>query len=97
MRVADAALAGTSTASQEAVNNSLKHGRHPEARIGLERRDGALVLADTTARASTCAPPAAGIGFRVMRYRAQLIGGVLEFGSAPAGGARISCRVKWLA
>ena len=40
------------------------------------------------------APSAGGIGLRVMRYRARLIGGILEIGSAPAGGARISCRVK---
>ena len=33
--------------------------------------------------------PNDGIGLRVMRYRARLIGGVLEIDSAPAGGARV--------
>ncbi len=97
VRVADAEVAGQLyRIAQEAVNNALKHAAPAEIRIGLERRDGALVLEveDDGEGLAETAPAAAGIGLRVMRYRARLIGGILEIGSAPAGGARISCRVR---
>lgn len=97
VQVADAEVAGhLYRIAQEAVNNALKHAAPTEIRIGLERRDGALVLEvdDDGEGLDESAPPAAGIGLRVMRYRARLIGGELEIGSAPAGGTRICCRVK---
>jgi signal transduction histidine kinase len=97
VRVADAELAGhLYRIAQEAVNNALKHAASSEIRIGLERRDGAIVLEvdDDGAGFEESAPSATGIGLRVMRYRARLIGATLEIGSAPAGGARISCRAS---
>jgi two-component system sensor histidine kinase UhpB len=39
-------------------------------------------------------PMGKGIGLRVMRHRAQLIGGTLEIGASPAGGTRVSCRAQ---
>ena len=95
VRVADAEIAGQLyRIAQEAANNALKHAAPSEIRVGLECRDGALVL-EVDADGEGFAPGATGegIGLRVMRYRARLIGGALEIGSAPAGGARISCRV----
>ena len=98
VRVADAEIAGhLYRIAQEAVNNALKHADSTEIRIGLERRDGMLVLEvdDDGEGFGEGEPPGKGIGFRVMRYRSELIGGMLTFGSAPAGGARISCRVPF--
>ncbi len=82
--------------AQEAVNNALKHAAASEIRIGLERRDGVLLLdvEDDGEGFEESALPNDGIGLRVMRYRARLINGRLEIGSAPAGGTRISCRVQ---
>jgi signal transduction histidine kinase len=82
--------------AQEAVNNALKHAAPSEIRIGLERQNGALVLEvdDDGEGLNESAPLATGIGLRVMRYRARLIGGALEIGSPPAGGTRVCCRVK---
>jgi signal transduction histidine kinase len=82
--------------AQEAVNNALKHAAPSEIRIGLERQNGALVLEvdDDGEGLNESAPLATGIGLRVMRYRARLIGGDLEIGSPPAGGTRVCCRVK---
>jgi signal transduction histidine kinase len=97
VRVADAETAGhLYRIAQEAVNNALKHASPSEIRIGLERRNGSLLLEvdDDGEGFDENKLPGNGIGFRVMRYRAQLIGGVLAFGSAPAGGARVSCLVK---
>ncbi len=81
--------------AQEAVNNALKHAAPSEIRLGLERRDGAIILEveDDGEGFESTASADEGIGLRVMRYRARLIGGVLEIGSAPAGGTRISCHV----
>jgi signal transduction histidine kinase len=37
------------------------------------------------------APQTAGMGLKVMRYRAQLIGGTLEIGPTAEGGTRVHC------
>ncbi len=95
--VTDAQMAGhLYRIAQEAVNNALKHAASSEIRIGLEQRDGWLLLEvdDDGEGFSESSLPNDGIGLRVMRYRVQLIGGDLEIASAPAGGTRICCRVK---
>jgi signal transduction histidine kinase len=85
--------------AQEAVNNALKHAAPSEIRIGLQCNDGALLIEvdDDGSGLHGIADGDDGIGLRVMRYRARLIGGNLEIGSPPAGGTRISCRVRVLA
>jgi signal transduction histidine kinase len=97
VRVADAEVADhLYRIAQEAVNNALKHAAPSEIRIALECLDNTLVLEvdDDGEGFEEPAPPAAGIGLRVMRYRTRLIGGDLKIGSPPAGGTRICCRVK---
>ncbi len=96
VRVPDAEVAGQLyRIAQEAVNNALKHAAASEIRIGLEQREGSVVLEvdDDGEGMPDTAPVSGGIGLRVMRYRAQLLGGALEIGSPPAGGTRIACRV----
>jgi signal transduction histidine kinase len=82
--------------AQEAVNNALKHANPSEIRISLECKADAIVLEvdDNGEGFDGSALPDVGIGLRVMRYRARLMGGDLETGSPPAGGTRICCRVK---
>jgi signal transduction histidine kinase len=97
VRVADAEVADhLYRIAQEAVNNALKHATPSEIRIALDCLDDTLVLEvdDDGEGFEEHAPPVAGIGLRVMRYRTRLIGGDLKIGSPPAGGTRISCRVK---
>jgi signal transduction histidine kinase len=97
VRVEDAEVANhLYRIAQEAVTNALKHAAPSEIRISLEQKEGALVLEvdDNGEGFVEPAASATGIGLRVMRYRARLIGGELETGSPPAGGTRISCRVK---
>lgn len=97
IRLPDAETAGhLYRIAQEAVANALKHAGASEIRIGLERRGGDLVLEvdDDGEGIQECTETRFGIGLRVMRYRAQLIGGELEIAPAPAGGTRISCRTK---
>ena len=96
VRVPDAEVAGhLHRIAQEAVNNALKHAAPSEIRIGLELRGGSLVLeVDDDGNSFDPATATTGIGLRVMRYRAKLIGGALEIVPAPAGGARVCCRVN---
>jgi signal transduction histidine kinase len=79
--------------AQEAVNNALKHAAPSEIRIGLEQNEGRLVLEieDDGSGLDESQPAADGLGLRVMRYRARLIGAVLEAGTAAAGGTCIRC------
>jgi signal transduction histidine kinase len=78
------------------VNNAIKHGALSEIRIGLECRDDALVLEvdDDGLGFDESVSPAGGIGLQVMNYRARLIGAELVICSAPAGGARVSCKIS---
>ena len=94
VRVPDVAVAGhLYRIAQEAVNNALKHAAPGEIRIGLERRDGAVVLEvdDDGDGLPEPLPAGGGIGLKVMRHRTQIAGGVFEIGSPPAGGTRIAC------
>ena len=83
--------------AQEAVNNALKHASPHEIRIGLERRDGELLLEidDDGEGLPDTAAPGEGMGLRAMRHRAQVLGGIFEFGAAPAGGLRVSVQIPW--
>lgn len=81
--------------AQEAVHNALKHAEPSEIRIGLERREGDLILeVDDDGEGFEAGQNGDGIGLRGMQHRAQLIGGHLEIGSPPAGGTRIFCQVR---
>lgn len=82
--------------AQEAVANALKHADASEIRIGLEFRDDLLLLEveDDGEGFDETTPPVDGIGLRVMRYRARLIDALFEIGAAPAGGTRVSSRVR---
>jgi signal transduction histidine kinase len=95
VRVSDAEVAGhLHRIAQEAVNNALKHAGPSEIRIGLERRDGALVLeVDDDGEGFDETAARGGIGLRIMRYRAKLMSGAFEISSPPAGGTRIRCHV----
>lgn len=97
VQVKDAEVAGhLYRIAQEAVVNVIKHANASEIRIGLECRDGVMLLEveDDGDGIDEAAPSSGGIGLRVMRHRAQLIGGALEIGSAPAGGGRIACKAR---
>ncbi|MGV3662338.1 MAG: HAMP domain-containing sensor histidine kinase [Prosthecobacter sp.] len=81
--------------AQEAVNNALKHASASEIRIGLEQQGRDLVLeVEDDGSGMDETTPHEGLGLRVMRYRARLIGGSLDIGASPAGGTRVSCRVS---
>ena len=80
--------------AQEAVNNALKHAAPGEIRIGLEQREKSLALEieDDGNGLPEPLPADRGIGLRVMRHRADLLGGSLEIVPSPAGGTLVRCR-----
>ena len=78
MRVPDSTLAGHHyRIEQEAVDNALKHAAPREIRIGLERSAERLVLEvdDNGEGLADALVSGDGIGHRVIRHRALLIGG----------------------
>src|SRR5262249_49478808 len=84
---------------QEAVSNSVKHGKAKLVQIRAEvgRGGGQEVHVTVTddgvgLSAKTVAQP--GIGLRIMQYRAKLIGAKLSVArAAPSGGTIVSCIV----
>jgi signal transduction histidine kinase len=81
--------------TQEAVSNALKHAAPSEIRIGLERRGDTIVLEidDDGPGLPEQMPEGSGMGLRVMRHRAEMLGGRLEQGAPPAGGTRIAVQI----
>ena len=81
--------------AQEAVNNAIKHAKTKRITIGLEADGDAaihLVVEDDGIGIgeSACRN---GLGLRIMRYRANIIGGAFEVERRPAGGTRVACSV----
>lgn len=78
--------------AQEAVSNAVRHARAGRIRVELDRSDGDLRL--LVRDDGVGMPPDAGLegmGLRIMRYRAELMGGSLSIGPAPGGGTLVTC------
>jgi PAS domain S-box-containing protein len=82
--------------AQEAVHNAVKHGRPRQVRIGL-RSNGALVLRvecdGMGIPAEALARP--GLGLRIMRNRAAVIGAELSVGPGEPSGTVVTCTLPW--
>jgi signal transduction histidine kinase len=81
--------------AQEAMNNAIKHGRARRIEIELVRRDNLLLLAvrDFGVGMSPKRGDDAGMGLRVMQYRAGVIGGTLNLERTPRGGTTVICSI----
>jgi PAS domain S-box-containing protein len=79
--------------AQEAINNAAKHGKAKKVRIELAsdekktvlkvKNDGRSFLKATTKKA--------GLGLKIMDYRARSIGASLDVRKGPNGGAIVTC------
>ena len=84
--------------AQEAANNALRHGHPSSIRISLQRlgkHEAVLKIEDNGTGLAKRTPAHAGIGLRVMDYRANLIDGSLIIKSRPRGGVSVVCRFPW--
>lgn len=82
--------------AQEAVTNAVNHGRAAEIVIAIASAPDCACL--LTVRDNGCGMPKLnprrkGMGVRIMRYRADVIGATLTFENPPIGGTLISCSI----
>jgi signal transduction histidine kinase len=79
--------------AQEAINNSVKHGKAKTVQISLKKADDKYVLSitDDGSGFAVDAVKAKGLGLRIMNYRAQKIGGTLKIEPATPRGTVVRC------
>jgi PAS domain S-box-containing protein len=89
----DAAAAQLYRIAREAVINANKHAEAREIVVKLGRsRDGIVLrVTDDGVGFRPGAKPTQGLGYHIMNYRAQSIGGRLEIDSRKRGGTSVSC------
>jgi PAS domain S-box-containing protein len=81
--------------AQEAVHNTMKHARAKQILVRLGRVGDNIVLTikDNGIGLPPEAGQASGMGLRIMRYRAHLIGGELDVLDEADGGVMVTCSV----
>jgi PAS domain S-box-containing protein len=79
--------------AREAVINANKHAHAREIVVRLERvrKEMVLRVIDDGIGFPKDLKPQQGLGYHIMNYRAQLMGGRLEIDSPKTGGTRVSC------
>jgi PAS domain S-box-containing protein len=81
--------------AQEATTNAIKHSKAGRIEISLSKTPERIHLEVTDNGAGMPAPPRenSGMGLRIMRYRAGMIGGSLAVHNESGGGTAIICTV----
>ena len=81
--------------TQEAIHNSVTHGKATDILVSLQRGREGLVLsvADNGSGFSCPAAGSWGMGLENMHYRARAMGGKLEFRPRAQGGTTVMCTV----
>lgn len=79
--------------AQEAVRNAVRHGNARLIRLHLSMARGKvrLVIADDGSGLPAEALEAPGMGLKIMRYRARMVGGEVRFEAAEPHGTRVIC------
>jgi signal transduction histidine kinase len=79
--------------AQEAINNSVKHGKAKRVVIGLKSVPGNVVLSIRDDGVGFTPPPphVKGLGLRIMNYRAQKIGGSFDIRRGEDAGTLVTC------
>jgi signal transduction histidine kinase len=81
--------------AQEAVTNAIKHGHAKFINISLEKsgEDTTLTITDDGSGLPEKAGGGAGMGLRIMAYRASMIGATFHIERLPESGTRVTCRL----
>ncbi|MFO1476754.1 MAG: PAS domain-containing sensor histidine kinase [Verrucomicrobiota bacterium] len=79
--------------AQEAALNAVKHGRASRVTVSLAPQGDQFELAvrDNGRGFQMNSPSRTGMGIRIMRYRARVIGATLDLKSDPGTGTTLSC------
>jgi PAS domain S-box-containing protein len=79
--------------AQEALTNTLKHSRARYVDLSLHSDEQVLTLRvqDDGVGIQALSEPTNGVGLRIMRYRAGLIGATLDVEPAATGGTVVTC------
>ena len=82
--------------AQESVLNAAKHGKADHVTISLAQESGLLTLTvddDGIGLKPPAAGQTSGMGIRIMRYRARVIGGTLDLINRPNHGTQVRCEL----
>ena len=81
--------------AQEAVSNALKHGKATSVSIRLESQSNQvrLIVVDNGQGFPQISPRTTGMGLRIMRYRAGMVGGSLSILPGRPAGTVVTCTV----
>src|SRR5215470_15644393 len=79
--------------AQEAVSNAFKHGKAKDVTIELDCEPARISLRvrDNGVGFSRGAAKNKGMGLRIMRYRAGMLGGTLSVEPNSSGGTSVTC------
>ena len=82
--------------AQEAINNAIKHGKARKITVRLTAQSNQTSLTVTDDGCGFVAKPAktSGMGLRIMKYRAGIIGSTLEIRRANGRGMLVTCMFK---
>lgn len=82
--------------AQEAVHNSIKHGnpRSIAIEIGKSGEEIRLTIADNGTGLPSVPGEGRGMGLKIMRHRAEMIGATLAISAAEGGGTSVICILK---
>ena len=77
----------------EAVTNAVRHGKATEIvmEFGRHHEQGMLAIEDNGCGFDNASTQRGGMGMRIMKYRATMIGGHLEITRRPSGGMEVMC------
>jgi PAS domain S-box-containing protein len=79
--------------AQEAIDNAVRHGKSKHVWLRLWDQNGIGVMSVTDDGSGLAAVPRdnPGMGLRIMRYRAEMIGGILQIRKAHNRGTIVEC------
>lgn len=82
--------------AQEAVSNAVRHGHAQQIRVRLENVGDTILMQidDDGAGIEPPAPSTNGMGLKIMKYRARMIGAAIEVSRRAEGGTRVACRYR---
>jgi signal transduction histidine kinase len=80
--------------AQEAILNAVKHGKATFIQVQLSPspQGSQLTIRDNGCGVTFPLPNGSGMGIRIMKYRARMIGAEVDIAARPEGGTEVACR-----